>query len=84
MSTIADKERLTDISKTNRFTYINRTLTESTVLLELTRHIDLRISIGRTHLLRLIAQKGLLELTEWTSARRTSLLESTGRTILGI
>ena len=75
MSTIADKERLTDISKTNRFTYINRTSTESTVLLELTRRIDLRISI---------AQKGLLELTEWTSARRTSLLELAGRTILGI
>ena len=82
MSAIADKERLMDISRTNRFTYINKTSIESTVLLEFTRRVDLRISIGRTHLLRLIAQKGLLELTEL--ARRTRLLESTGRTILGI
>ena len=71
-----------------------QTSTEFTILLEFTRRTDLPTSIGCTGLLKLIRQKDLLEFTEceWTSTRRTGLLEltrntgsleSTRRTILG-
>ena len=87
MFPIVDKERFTNINKTNRFTNINRASRFTYInriyrFIRIHRTYRLRTSIGRTGLLRLTGHSGFLVSTERTILEFTGLLELTVRTFL--